>query len=76
MTAEPARAAPAAPAEPTQPDAGAGHSLQPAHYDEIGIASWYRGWHQGRPTASGARFDLGARPSGAILAMGSRKRSR
>jgi rare lipoprotein A len=57
MTAEPARAAPLASAERTQPDAGAGDALQPARYDEIGIASWYGGWHQGRLTASGARFD-------------------
>ena len=57
IMAEPARAARPAPAEPTQPDAGAGDALRPAHFDEIGIASWYGGWHQGRPTASGARFD-------------------
>jgi rare lipoprotein A len=60
MAAEPARVAPLVPAEPTQPDGGAGDALQPAHYNEIGIASWYGGWHQGRPTASGARFDRAA----------------
>jgi rare lipoprotein A len=27
-------------------------------YDEVGLASWYGGHHQGRPTASGERFDL------------------
>jgi rare lipoprotein A (peptidoglycan hydrolase) len=37
----------------------------PAHAEEgvvdrseIGIASWYGDWHQGRPTASGAPFDM------------------
>jgi rare lipoprotein A len=25
---------------------------------EIGVASWYGPWHQGRKTASGARFDM------------------
>ncbi len=33
---------------------------RPAGYDEIGIASWYGGQHQGRRTASGARFDRAA----------------
>jgi len=27
-------------------------------YDEVGLASWYGGQHQGKPTASGERFDL------------------
>jgi rare lipoprotein A len=26
-------------------------------YEEVGTASWYGKWHQGRKTASGARFD-------------------
>jgi rare lipoprotein A len=27
-------------------------------YDEVGLASWYGGHHQGKPTANGERFDL------------------
>jgi rare lipoprotein A len=27
-------------------------------YDEVGLASWYGGQHQGRPTATGERFDM------------------
>jgi rare lipoprotein A len=50
-----ARVVAAAPATP--PDAGAGDALQPARYDQIGIASWYGGREQGRRTASGAHFD-------------------
>jgi rare lipoprotein A len=37
-----------------------GTRCSPPGYDEIGVASWYGGWHQGRPTASGARFDRAA----------------
>jgi rare lipoprotein A len=29
------------------------------NYDEQGLASWYGGRHQGRPTANGERFDVG-----------------
>ncbi|HEY8617945.1 septal ring lytic transglycosylase RlpA family protein [Phenylobacterium sp.] len=29
-------------------------------YDEVGVASWYGGHHQGRPTANGERFDKAA----------------
>ncbi|WP_411286453.1 septal ring lytic transglycosylase RlpA family protein [Phenylobacterium sp.] len=29
-------------------------------YDEVGVASWYGGHHQGRPTANGERFDKDA----------------
>jgi rare lipoprotein A len=27
-------------------------------YNEVGLASWYGGHHQGRPTANGERFDV------------------
>jgi rare lipoprotein A len=27
-------------------------------FEQFGVASWYGGWHHGRPTASGARFDM------------------
>ncbi|HEY0525770.1 MAG TPA: septal ring lytic transglycosylase RlpA family protein, partial [Stellaceae bacterium] len=29
-------------------------------YEEVGTASWYGPWHQGRKTASGERFDMNA----------------
>jgi rare lipoprotein A len=29
-------------------------------YEEVGTASWYGPWHQGRKTASGDRFDMNA----------------
>lgn len=29
-------------------------------YNEVGLASWYGGHHQGRPTANGERFDKNA----------------
>ncbi|WP_374470519.1 septal ring lytic transglycosylase RlpA family protein [Phenylobacterium sp.] len=29
-------------------------------YDEVGVASWYGGHHQGKPTANGERFDKAA----------------
>jgi rare lipoprotein A len=29
------------------------------NYDEKGLASWYGGHHQGKPTANGERFDVG-----------------
>ncbi len=47
---------PAVPAGP--PDAATAPTR--AAYDEIGVASWYGGRHQGRRTASGARFDTAA----------------
>lgn len=47
----------AVPAAP--PDAAAAAPTRAA-YDEIGVASWYGGRHQGRRTASGARFDTAA----------------
>ncbi|HZB92994.1 MAG TPA: septal ring lytic transglycosylase RlpA family protein [Stellaceae bacterium] len=56
MAAEPRAATPPL-ASPAPPDGGAGDGLQPTRYDEIGIASWYGGRHQGQRTASGARFD-------------------
>jgi rare lipoprotein A len=31
---------------------------EPASGGEIGVASWYGARHQGKPTASGARFDM------------------
>lgn len=54
--------APAPAAPPTQPTPAqlpdlAGEAPAHASYDEIGVASWYGGPHQGRRTASGARFD-------------------
>lgn len=30
----------------------------PDRFEEIGQASWYGAWHQGRPTASGEPFDM------------------
>jgi rare lipoprotein A (peptidoglycan hydrolase) len=52
----------ASPAPPTQPTPAplpdlAGEAPAHASYDEVGVASWYGGPHQGRRTASGARFD-------------------
>jgi rare lipoprotein A len=57
IAAEPISVAPPSPLPATPPDAGAGDALQPARYDEIGIASWYGEREQGRRTASGDRFD-------------------
>jgi rare lipoprotein A len=57
IAAEPVSVAPPARLPAAPPDGGAGDALQPAHYDEIGIASWYGGREQGRRTASGDRFD-------------------
>jgi rare lipoprotein A len=28
------------------------------HYVQVGVASWYGPWHQGRRTATGERFDM------------------
>jgi rare lipoprotein A len=57
LAAEPVVGAPPARVPAMPPDAGAGDALQPARYDQIGIASWYGVREQGRRTASGARFD-------------------
>jgi rare lipoprotein A len=57
IAAEPVSVAPPPPLPAAPPDAGAGDALQPARYDEIGIASWYGEREQGRRTASGHRFD-------------------
>jgi rare lipoprotein A len=57
LAAAPVVGAPPARVPATPPDAGAGDALQPARYDQIGIASWYGRGEQGRRTASGARFD-------------------
>lgn len=58
MTASPPAAAPEAPMPAQAADGKSGQaSIPPLGYDQIGIASWYGGWHHGRRTASGARFD-------------------
>jgi rare lipoprotein A len=47
----------------------------PPHWEESGEASWYGGWHQGRRTSSGARFDQNAMTAAhADLPLGSRVR--
>jgi len=45
------------------------------NYDETGLASWYGGAHQGKPTAMGEPFDMNA-PSAAhkTLPLGTRLR--
>ena len=44
-------------------------------WKESGEASWYGGWHQGRPTSSGERFDERAMTAAhARLPLGSRVR--
>ncbi len=44
-------------------------------WTESGEASWYGGWHQGRPTSSGERFDERAMTAAhARLPLGSRVR--
>ncbi len=44
-------------------------------WKESGEASWYGGWHQGRPTSSGERFDQNAMTAAhANLPLGSRVR--
>lgn len=55
-----AEAPPAASPPPAPPEREAVQPTQPAPYHQTGIASWYGGRHQGRPTASGARFDMHA----------------
>jgi rare lipoprotein A len=57
LASAPAPAAPPAQPTPTPLPDLAGQAAAHASYDEIGIASWYGGPHQGRRTASGARFD-------------------
>jgi rare lipoprotein A (peptidoglycan hydrolase) len=32
--------------------------IQPKQYVQVGVASWYGPWHQGRRTANGERFDM------------------
>lgn len=32
--------------------------VEAERFAQIGVASWYGHWHHGRPTASGARFDM------------------
>jgi rare lipoprotein A len=46
----------AAPLEPAL-DAGPSAASEPA-FVQVGNASWYGRFHQGRPTASGARYDM------------------
>ena len=53
-------AVPSAP--PATSDATAPEAASPPEqigYEQVGIASWYGGRHQGRLTASGERFDAG-----------------
>jgi rare lipoprotein A len=57
MTAQPP---PVATPSPAAADAQAEEAMKPAGYDQLGIASWYGGRHQGRRTASGTRFDMQA----------------
>jgi rare lipoprotein A (peptidoglycan hydrolase) len=47
-------------ANPSPADTKAEDVTKPAGYDQVGIASWYGGRHQGRRMASGARFDVQA----------------
>lgn len=36
------------------------HPQEQPNYDEVGQASWYGGYHHGRPTSTGERFDMNA----------------
>lgn len=36
------------------------HPQEQPKYDEVGQASWYGGYHHGRPTSTGERFDMNA----------------
>lgn len=36
------------------------HPKEQPNYDEVGQASWYGAYHQGRPTSTGERFDMNA----------------
>jgi rare lipoprotein A len=42
---------------PPAPEPQAGPAEPEPSYQEVGTASWYGPWHQGRKTASGERFD-------------------
>jgi rare lipoprotein A (peptidoglycan hydrolase) len=57
LASAPAPAAPPVQPTPTPLSDLAGDAPAHASYDEIGVASWYGGPHQGRRTASGTRFD-------------------
>jgi peptidoglycan lytic transglycosylase len=59
MAAQPPPVATPSPAA-ADADAQAEEAMKPAGYDQLGIASWYGGRHQGRRTASGTRFDIQA----------------
>ena len=48
---------PATPPVVSEPTAAAEPEPGPS-YEEVGRASWYGPWHQGRKTASGERFDM------------------
>jgi len=48
---------PATPAEAANAAPQAEPSAESLGYEQVGIASWYGGHHQGRLTASGERFD-------------------
>ncbi len=51
------------------------HAARDGSWKESGEASWYGGWHQGRPTSSGERFDEHAMTAAhARLPLGSRVR--
>jgi rare lipoprotein A len=49
-------AAPAPPPTPPIEPIASATPIEPV-YQEVGTASWYGPWHQGRKTASGERFD-------------------
>jgi rare lipoprotein A len=42
----------------TEQTAGSNERNGPDRFEEMGQASWYGGQHQGRATASGAKFDM------------------
>jgi len=46
--------------EPVPSEASAASHSRATTYLKIGLASWYGTWHQGKRTASGARFDMNA----------------
>jgi rare lipoprotein A len=51
-------AAPAPPpTPPVEPMASAAPQEEEPVYEEVGKASWYGPWHQGKKTASGEKFD-------------------
>jgi peptidoglycan lytic transglycosylase len=55
--AVPPAAAASSAAETAEAASSAEPSGEPLGYEQVGIASWYGGHHQGRLTASGERFD-------------------